>query len=830
MMNSRPSMACDTGGGTTTTLAMPDRGFISCAPAETWEQGLLSGNGTLGANVIGQPLDETVIFTHHRMFLPTGAPVVPPDASSRLFEVRRLIDRGLYKQATQLAFDLSGQSDFMYPDPFVPAFEMHVTMPERGDVRDYARSVDFQTGQATVHWADERGAFERRLFVSRTDGTAVLLITGLGKQSIDCTLELGPCSPNPMLGTSIVERSAEVFRSHVSNMVATADGTHLTFSISFPHSYPGSIHRLEGVARIVGPGGDIRSEGSTMIIKDADHVLVLLCIEPIYDPDCSQIEAMKNTLADLPADYVRLLERHAAVHGALFNRMRLDLGGSADSQRTTEELLASSTNEDPSRALTEKVFDAGRYNIISCTGDLPPTLQGVWAGTYVPAWASDFTHNGNVPSAIASMLPGNTPELMLAYTSYIEAMLPYLRVNARHIFGVRGVVLPSRSTTHGYNNALAPNFAGGMWVAGAPWAARFFYDYYLYTGDREFLAEHALPFMQEAALFFEGYLYEGPDGKYLFSPTTSPENSPLNTHSQGTFNATMDVAAAKELLTNLIAASRDLEVNADKVPVWEAMLGRMPGYMISEEGVVKEWLTPRLEDNLDHRHSSQLYPLYYTMPDEIAGDAGLQAAFRKIIEIKLAQHYREAGFMSFGVVQLGQAAATLGDGELAYQAMVRLVNSYWLSNLASMHNHRSLFNMDVSGGLPAVLIQMLVTSSPGSVRLLPALPRAWPVGTIEGALCRGQVEIQRLAWWPGRIQVSLFSDRAQTIKLSGPAPIKSIEIIGGGATIADAGEDRARLVTLSQGRTVTLEIEQSESRAPGSIPAGPGNQSETDRR
>lgn len=486
--------------------------------------------------------------------------------------------------------------------------------------------------------------------------------------------------------------------------------------------------------------------------------------------------------------------------------MRLDLGGGADRELTTEDLLARSTNEDLSRALTEKVFDAGRYNIISCTGDLPPTLQGIWAGTYVPAWASDFTHNGNVPSAIAGMLPGNTPELLLAYTSYIESILPYLRVNARHIFGAGGIVLPSRSTTHGYNNALAPNFAGGMWVAGAPWAAHFFYDYYLYTGDRDFLAQHALPFLQEAAVFFENYLYEGPDGKYVFNPTTSPENSPQNTRSQGTFNATMDVAAAKELLTNLIAASRELEVNADRIPVWEAMLGRMPAYMISAEGVVKEWLMPTLEDNLDHRHSSQLYPLYYGMPDEIAADARLQAAFRRIIEIKLAQHYREAGFMSFGVVQLGQAAATLDNGELAYQAIVRLVNSYWLSNLASMHNHRSLLNMDISGGLPAVLIQMLVASSPGRIRLLPALPQAWPVGTIEGALCRGQVEIRRLTWEHGRIEVSLLSARAQPIKLSAPSAIKEIMVRSGEARIADADEDRTREVTLPRGQAVTFDI------------------------
>ena len=787
-------------------LAVPHRGFISTTPAETWEQGLLSGNGTLGANMFSRPLDETILFTHERLFLPTGAPVVPPDTASRLVEVRRLIDRGLYKQATQLAFDLSGQNGFMYPDPFVPAFDMRITMSARGQVKDYLRSVDFQTGQAAVQWADDRGAFERRLFVSRADGVAVLRITGPGKGSVHCTLELTPRSPSPKLGQKTVERSAARFKSHVTKIVSTADTTYLTFANAFTRAYPGSIQLLEGAARVVATGGQVSTKGPAMVVAGADRVLVMVDIEPTYDPDRPQMAQMKKSLRDLPADYAQLLKRHAVIHGRLFNRMRLDIGGGADHQLTTEKLLERSSNENLSRALTEKAFDAGRYNIISCTGELPPTLQGVWAGTYVPSWASDFTHNGNVPSALSAMLPGNTPELMLAYTSYIESIVPYLRVNARHIFGARGLVLPSRSTTHGYNNALAPRFAGGMWVAGAAWAAHFFHDYWLYTGDRKFLAEHALPFMQEAALFFEDYLYEGPDGKYIFNPTTSPENSPANTRSQGTFNATMDVMAAKELLTNLIAASRELGVNTQKIPVWEKMLARMPDYMISDKGIVKEWLTPKLEDNLNHRHSSHLYALFYGMPDEIAADPKLQAAFRKIVETKLENHYRKAGFMSFGVVQLGQAATSLGDGELAYQALVRLVNSYWLCNLASMHNHRSLFNMDISGGMPAVLIQMLVASAPGKVRLLPALPKAWPTGTIEGALCRGQIEVKRLTWEPGRIRVSLVSARDQTVELSVPAAIEKITITQGKATMARAMDTRARKVSLRGKQVVTFEI------------------------
>jgi alpha-L-fucosidase 2 len=82
------------------SLPVPARGFVSSQPAKTWEEGLISGNGTIGANMMSRPLDERVIFTHKRLFLPQGPPLMPPDSSARLFEVRSLIDRGLYKQAT----------------------------------------------------------------------------------------------------------------------------------------------------------------------------------------------------------------------------------------------------------------------------------------------------------------------------------------------------------------------------------------------------------------------------------------------------------------------------------------------------------------------------------------------------------------------------------------------------------------------------------------------------------------------------------------------------------------------------------------------------------
>lgn len=766
-------------------LPVPERGFISSEPAKNWEEGLITGNGKLGLNVFSKPNEERIIFTHEELFMPMGDPFVPLDQSAYLPRIRELIAEGKYKEAERLQAEKSGQAGFMYPDYYVPAFDMTIVREPQGEVRDYSRTVDFTTAETTVQWSDDAGTFQRQAFASRDAGVAVIRIRASEPGSIDCKLKLEPREPLDEFNsdTDIGKRSDESFAEHFGDLKSDSTDDSLSFSARFLKAYQGSIQSLNGHARVVTRGGQATpNEDGSLSVKGADEVLILADIRLPREAGTEQFDDLAGALAALPADYDELLDGHAVIHGEIFNRVKLDIGGGGDHWKTTEELLELSTWQDINKALIQKQFDAGRYNILCSTGKLPPNLQGIWGGTYVPGWASDYTHNGNVPSAIAANLPGNMPELTPAYTSYIESLIPDLELNAKHFFGARGVVLPSRTSTHGYNNALNEDFAGGMWVSGAGKAARFFYDYYLFTGDEAFLVEHAIPYMEKVALFFEDYLYEGPDGKWIFSPTQSPENWPAGSKSQATFNATMDVAVAKEVLHNLIEGSRIAGVNEDKIPVWENMLAKMPPYMLNEDGIIKEWLTPKLGNQDKHRHSSQLYPLYYVMPEEIDSDPEVKEGFRKSVEFKLAEHWKDPedfGFMSFGLIQLGQVVSTLGDGELAYLCLRHLVNRFWLNNLASMHNHRNLFNMDISGGQPALIIQMLVGSVPGKIRLLPALPKEWPKGAIEGVLARGAIEIERLEWNADEVGVSLRSKTDQSIQLELGGKIEDVSLQAG---------------------------------------------------
>lgn len=772
---------------------VPARGFVSTKPAEDWQEALISGNGKIGALVMSQPIDETIIFSHERLFMPWYQVLPLVDLSGHIGEIRKLIEAGRYADAGRLAQDLShnyGYSvksvgeDMQWPDPFVPAFDLRVKMRSKGEVRGYARSLDWATGVATVRYTDDDGGFSRRLFVSRADNLAVLSITGQNGEKVSCELTL---AARP---SEVHDGDDAPLTDGIKEAVTTVDAPWLSYQSSFNRIYHGSIQGYEGLAKVVTDGRITQTGDKTIQVDDAKEVLVLVLLDVLYDLQQTKLAAQKARLDQLAVDFDYLLGRHEKIHGEIFNRMRLDLGGSEeDRELSSEELFEKTELGNLNKALLEKQFDACRYGILSSTGDWPPALQGVWTGTWRPRWKGDYTIDGNIQSAIASMLMANMPECLEAYINYTELFLPHFRENARQIYGYRGILMPSRTSAHGYLNHFSYDFMWMYWIASAPWAAHHFYDYYLYTGDREFLRDRAVPFMKDVALFYEDFLYEGPDGTYVFNPSYSPENTPSNSDNQVCINATMDIGFAKELLTNLVAACEQLGIEEHGVKRWKNMLTKMPDYMTNRDGAVKEWTTNKLEENYVHRHAAHLCHLADWLPEDIASDPQLKAGFRRAVELKMASRRKarnRVGVMAFGIVELGQAATSLKDCDLSYEAVDMIANRFWrATNMTPTHDPGGVFNMDAAGGLPAVIIKMLVMSEVGGIDLLPALPKEWPTGTIEGVLCRGQIEIKKLSWDDEQIDVRFVSQLPQSVKISVPGSFKEARIGRGNSDIVE---------------------------------------------
>jgi hypothetical protein len=194
---------------------------------------------------------------------------------------------------------------------------------------------------------------------------------------------------------------------------------------------------------------------------------------------------------------------------------------------------------------------------------------------------------------------------------------------------------------------------------------------------------------------------------------------------------------------------------------------QLPRYRIDDDGALAEWCWPGLSGNHEHRHASHLYGLWYEPDPDLVDDPALAAAAACSIRRRL-DWWRSGKNqeMAFGLTQLGLAAAALGLADEAYDCLRLMAERFWGPNLVPTHNAGALFNVDIAGGFPALVVAMLVQARDNEIRLLPALPAQWPSGRIAGALLRGGIRVDELAWTPDRV----------TVRLSGPE--REVTVIG----------------------------------------------------
>jgi alpha-L-fucosidase 2 len=718
--------------------------------AVNWEHALVTGNGRQGALVWGTPAAVRLTVSHERLFLPLGPPLPAPDTATILPRLRELLDRGRYAEAAGQVCEHTAAGEPAYAetiwiDPLVGAATLTVR-PHRPGV-EVRRSVDLATGVVVLSWRDERGEARVEVFAARPADAIVVRLSAAG--GFAGTLELGLIEGTPP-------------RPVVAHTRADAGG--LTLHAEFDAAWPGALTGYRVHCRTLTgdvAGAEVRSDATlairTLLPGDADPAV--------------------------HGDFDVLLEEHRAAHGELIGRTHLDLAAEpADRAAPAAELLARPVGP----ALVERLFEAGRYAIVSSTGDLPPTLQGVWSGTWTPPWSSGYTLDGNLPAAVAALLPTATPELLLPVFDLLDRHRDDLRHNARRLYGARGLLVPAHLSTHGRQNHFGPVWCLTFWTAGAAWMSRLYVDYWRYTGDREFLRERALPFLREAADFYLDFV-QVRDGTAVFSPSYSPENAPASTGSQACVDATMDVAVVRDLLTNLLRYA----AGDPAAPRWQALLDALPAYRVAD-GLLAEWCRPGLDDQPAHRHASHLWPLWYEPDPLITGDPALHAAAVATVRSRLAWWAgADSDEMGYGLAQLGLAAAALGLAEEAYRTVETMAGRYWRANLVPTHNRAAMFNVDIAGGLPAVVAAMLLRSAHGRLDQLPALPGAWPRGRVTGLAARDAVRVRDLRWEPGRAEAVLWAARETRVVVGAPP----------GMTIDGAPD---RVVTLPAGRPVPV--------------------------
>lgn len=170
------------------------KGFQSRLPAARWEEGLLCGNGTIGAMVMGWPKEETIYFTHEKLYAPFAPKREPVHTAGHLEAIRRMMLDGRYEEAAEFVVNLSYQEGYgprieQWTDGFTVACDMKLRFPQKEEPEDYKKSLNFENGQAEVSFTLGSRRVTRDFFVSRAAGIAVMRITSSEPVSFEVSLE-----------------------------------------------------------------------------------------------------------------------------------------------------------------------------------------------------------------------------------------------------------------------------------------------------------------------------------------------------------------------------------------------------------------------------------------------------------------------------------------------------------------------------------------------------------------------------------------------------------------------------------------------------------------
>ncbi|MCE5340880.1 MAG: glycoside hydrolase family 95 protein [Planctomycetaceae bacterium] len=755
-----------------------------CSPAANWSNGIPLGNGRLGTMMWGGPFETYITLNADRLWR-NNIQYELEDKSEIFKEIRRLCREKRWAGAEALSQELtpknSSGSSFLGVNSYQPAAQIRVSVRHNCGAQGYKSQLDLNEAVCRVAYNANNNAFEWLSFVSAVNDVSVTKITSNGSSELP-VVRIDLVRP-------ISDRSLETAKTQAASAVnvkkndqteekcdylwevktdITKDGI-LVLSgrsdegVSFAAAVAVMID--SGEQRLMPiPATVLHSVGHRAEIKNAKSIIFLANV--YVDTECSNpVDECLSRLRHIKKiTFKELYDSHVEDYKSFSTRCSVNLGGQTFSEKTNTELLQDCREKsEASPALLERMFEMGRYLMISGSrpGTLPLNLQGIWNNDLSPAWSCDFHYNINIQMAYWPVEVANLSECHLPLAELLNQQIPAFKNNAKQIFGMNGLMLPNCSD-------LTGRFNMGFWNLSpctAAWMSQHLWWHWEYTQDKNFLQYKAIPFMTEAIKFYLDYIQIDDGGNIIITPGYSPENKADDRNAFFGQNAEIDLAFIKELFGNYINAGSNVDVDWKIVLSCKKLLEKWP-----EPGIDKDGKLSEMEDAVyDHfqRHLSHLVGLYPASIVSAESDPKLLNAYRKAME-----HRKYWGFddwMDFTWVWMGLLHARLGEAEEAAKCLDVMAQAFFMDNLlSSCFDFRRLgwgtvwadtsgdtpwlFQVEGNMGVTALIAEMLLQSHNGVVRILPALPGRWPNGQFRRLKARGGFEVSAI-WAEGRVRL-----------------------------------------------------------------------------
>ena len=729
-------------------------------PAAKWTEALPIGNGRLGAMVFGHVTNERIQLNEDTLW--GGGPYDPvnPQAKDALQQVRQMVFDSQYRQAGQLI----NQKVIAKPSsemPYETAGDLMLTFPDSPSAENYRRDLNLDTAVASTEYTENGTRFTRQVFSSPADQVIVVRLTADKKGAINFTAGYQLAQPprgNSQSGTVEVE-SGSTLAVRGNNYSASGIKGVLKYQVR---------------ARVLADGGIVTSTSNSVSVASADSAIILIAAATSFknfqnvtgDPEKIVTGQIKTAASK---NFEKLLAAHTKEHQRLFRRVALDLGKTDAMQQPTDTRIQNFHNgNDPQFAML--YFQFGRYLLISSSrpGGQPANLQGLWNESMSPPWQSKYTININTEMNYWPAEECNLSECVEPLIAMIKDLSVTGARTAQEMYGAHGWV--AHHNTDLWRATGPIDFAdSGMWPSGGAWLCDHLWDRYEYTGDKKYLKE-VYPIMRGAAQFFLDTLQEDPTNHWL---VTNPSVSPENNHPGGSAvsaGPTMDLEILRDLFANTIKAAEILGVDADFQKKLAATRDRLAPLQIGSQGQLQEWLQDwdySQGQDVHHRHVSHLYGLYPSWQINVFDTPKLAAAAKYSL---MKRGDESTGWATAWRINLWDR---LRDGDHAYGILQFLLSpGRTAPNMFDLHPPFQIDgNFGGAAGIAEMLVQSRALETEGAVQkfeieMLPALPSAWPNGSVTGLRVRGGFEVG-LAWSGGKLaNIKIKSDggRKMTIR------------------------------------------------------------------